>query len=88
MFVLRGNYCGKPQPTFFELASQYFDCKVNEIAMVGDDLINDIQGAQNMGYTTFLVKTGKFRSSIYRSSSIRPDHLLKSIGELPNYINK
>ena len=79
---------GKPQPTFFELASQHFDCKVNEIAMVGDDLINDIQGAQKMGYTTFLVKTGKFRSSIYRSSSIRPDHLIKSINELPNYINK
>ena len=79
---------GKPQPTFFELASQYFDCKVNEIAMVGDDLINDIQGGQNMGYTTFLVKTGKFRSSMYRSSSIRPDHLIKSINELPNYIKK
>ena len=78
---------GKPQKTFFELATQNFKCKVNEIAMVGDDLINDIQGAKNMGYTSFLVKTGKFRSSIYKSSSIRPDHLIKSIGELPNYIS-
>ena len=54
--------------------------------MVGDDLINDIQGAQNMGYTSFLVKTGKFRSSIYETSSISPDHLINSIAELPNYI--
>ena len=54
--------------------------------MVGDDLINDIQGAKNMGYISFLVKTGKFRSSIYKSSSIKPDHLIKSIAELPNYI--
>ena len=78
---------GKPEKPFFELATQNFKCKVNEIAMVGDDLINDIQGAKNMGYTSFLVKTGKFRSSIYKSSSIRPDHLIKSIGELPNYIS-
>tara|TARA_B100001029_G_scaffold179425_1_gene188860 strand:- start:2199 stop:2975 length:777 start_codon:yes stop_codon:yes gene_type:complete len=77
---------GKPQKTFFELATQNFKCKVDEIAMIGDDLINDIQGAKNMGYTSFLVKTGKFRSSIYKSSSIRPDHLIKSIAELPKYI--
>ena len=76
-----------PQKTFFELAAQNFDCKVDEIAMVGDDLINDIQGAQNMGYTSFLVKTGKFRSSIYETSSISPDHLINSIAELPNYIS-
>ena len=55
--------------------------------MVGDDLINDIQGAQNMGYTSFLVKTGKFRPSIYRTSSISPDHLINSVAELPNYIS-
>ena len=54
--------------------------------MVGDDLINDIQGAQNMGYTSFLVKTGKLRSSIYKTSSIRSDQLINSIAELPNYI--
>jgi ribonucleotide monophosphatase NagD (HAD superfamily) len=75
-----------PNLLFFELAAQDFEFKANEIAMVGDDLINDIQGAQNMGYITFLVKTGKFRSSIYKSSSIRPDHLIKSINQLPNYI--
>ena len=77
---------GKPQSAFFELAAQDFEFKANEIAMVGDDLINDIQGAQNMGYITFLVKTGKFRSTIYKSSSIRPNHLIKSINELPNYV--
>ena len=77
---------GKPQKTFFELATQNFNCKKDEIAMVGDDLINDIQGSKNMGYISFLVKTGKFRPSIYKSSSIRPDHLIKSIAELPNYI--
>jgi ribonucleotide monophosphatase NagD (HAD superfamily) len=39
-----------------------------------------------MGYTSFLVKTGKFRSFIYETSSISPDHLINSIAELPNYV--
>jgi HAD superfamily hydrolase (TIGR01458 family) len=77
---------GKPQATFFELATQDFDCKREEIAMVGDDLINDIGGAQKMGYRTFMVKTGKFRASLYQQSNIRPDHLIDSIAGLKEYI--
>ena len=78
---------GKPEPTFFELATQNFDCLPEEIAMVGDDLINDIEGAQKMGYSTFLVKTGKFRAPLYEASFIRPDHLIPSIEGLPDYIS-
>ena len=63
-----------------------FDCKNEEIAMVGDDLINDIGGAQKMGYRTFMVKTGKFRASLYQQSNIRPDHLIDSIAGLKEYI--
>jgi len=54
--------------------------------MVGDDLINDIGGAQKMEYQTFLVKTGKFRSAQYKKSKIRPDHLIENIGNLKKYI--
>ena len=54
--------------------------------MVGDDLINDIGGAQKMNYTTFLVKTGKFRQSLFQKSEIRPDHLIDDIGHLKEYI--
>jgi len=78
---------GKPQPTFFELATQVFTCKPTEISMVGDDLINDILGGQKMGYPTFLVKTGKFRESLYQASDIRPEHLIPSIATLPNYLS-
>jgi len=77
---------GKPQSAFFELATQELQCQAHEIAMVGDDLINDIGGAQRMGYTTFLVKTGKFRDSLFQKSEIRPNHLIDTIGHLKNYI--
>ena len=77
---------GKPEPTFFELATQGLDCQAHEIAMVGDDLINDIGGEQKMGYASFLVKTGKFRNTLYQKSHIRPDHLIDGIGYLKEHI--
>ena len=54
--------------------------------MIGDDLINDIGGAQKMKFQTFLVKTGKFRPAHHQKSKIRPDHLIKNIGKLKEYI--
>ena len=77
---------GKPEAPFFELATQDFDCKREEIAMVGDYLINDIGGAQKMGYRSFMVKTGKFRASLYQQSKIRPDYLIDSIADLKEFI--
>jgi len=77
---------GKPEKPFFELATQGINCKPNQIAMLGDDLINDIGGAQKMGFQTFLVKTGKFMEHIYKKSEIRPNHLIENIGKLRNYI--
>jgi len=73
---------GKPTPSFFELAASEFECLPHEITMVGDDLINDIYGAQQMGYRSILVKTGKYREELYNASSIRPDSLIPSIAEL------
>ena len=77
---------GKPQSAFFELATQELQCQAHEIAMVGDDLINDIGGAQKMKYQTFLAKTGKFRPTHYQKSETRPDHLIDNIGKLKEYI--
>ena len=77
---------GKPEAAFFELATQGLECQAHQIAMVGDDLINDIGGAQKMKYQTFLVKTGKFRPAHYQKFEIRPDHLIENIGKLKEYI--
>ena len=77
---------GKPEVAFFELATQGLEGQPHQIAMVGDDLITDIGGAQRMKYQTFLVKTGKFRSILYKKSKIRPNHLIENIGNLKQYI--
>ena len=82
----QASVVGKPQATFFEMATQALQGQPHEIAMVGDDLINDIGGAQKMKYQTFLVKTGKFRPESYQKSEIRPDHLIESVGHLKEYL--
>jgi len=77
---------GKPNPTFFELASNTFGCNPDELLMVGDDLINDIGGAMQMGMHAVLVQTGKYRKGLVESSTIQPDGCIPSIKELPAYL--
>ena len=77
---------GKPNPTFFELASNTFGCTPDELLMVGDDLINDIGGAMQMGMHAVLVQTGKYRKGLVESSTIQPDGCIPSIKELPAYL--
>jgi ribonucleotide monophosphatase NagD (HAD superfamily) len=50
--------------------------------MVGDDLINDIGGAQSLGIKSVLVKTGKYRKKLLEKSDIVPDAIMDSIAEL------
>ena len=78
---------GKPTQTFFELASQSFCCNPDELVMVGDDIINDIKGAQKMGMHAVLVQTGKYRKALVDGSSVVPDGCISSIQELPKYLH-
>jgi len=49
---------------------------------VGDDLWADIEGAQRAGLAGWLVRTGKFREEVLRTSGIRPDRILSSVAAL------
>ena len=40
--------------------------------MVGDDIVNDIEGAQAAGLTGVLVRTGKFRDADLAKRCARP----------------
>ena len=77
---------GKPTQTFFELASHSFGCESEELVMVGDDLINDIKGAQQNGMYAIIVQTGKYRKALVDGSNIQPDGCISSIKELPKYL--
>ena len=74
---------GKPEKTFFKIALTSLDINTRNAAMVGDDLVNDIQGAKDNNIFSILVKTGKYRENIYKSSSIEADLVINSVSEIP-----
>lgn len=77
---------GKPSESFFKLALGDMNAKVEETAVIGDDIITDIQGAQRFRMKGILVKTGKYRKDIEEKSKIKPDQVLDSIAELRKVI--
>ena len=74
---------GKPSKSFFKLAANDLKISDEKIGMVGDDLYNDIQGANNLGFFSILVKTGKHKESLVKKSDIKPNLIINSISELP-----
>ncbi|HKT58746.1 MAG TPA: TIGR01458 family HAD-type hydrolase [Gemmatimonadales bacterium] len=71
---------GKPSPAFFAAAVTSLGLPPDRsVAMVGDDLWSDVEGAQRAGLQGWLVRTGKFREDVLRSGSVRPDRVLESV---------
>jgi len=77
---------GKPEKTFFELVLNEMNIKASESIMIGDDIVNDIQGAQLSGCKGVLVKTGKYRKEIINKSSIKPDLTISSFSEIIKFL--
>jgi HAD superfamily hydrolase (TIGR01458 family) len=82
----RATLIGKPSKDFFLQAAKILEIPAKELAMVGDDLEVDVQGAQKAGLTGILVKTGKYREDIFHESKTKPDIIIPSIAKLPNFI--
>ena len=80
----KATVCGKPNAEFFEAAVRSLDLATagQSVAMVGDDLRPDIEGAQRAGLQGWLVRTGKFSKDALDSSGIRPERLLDSVADL------
>lgn len=73
---------GKPSSDFFQLALRDLRILPEEAAMIGDDILTDVHGAQEMGMQGILVKTGKYREGIAKSSGVKPSMVLESLADL------
>jgi HAD superfamily hydrolase (TIGR01458 family) len=82
----RATVCGKPAAAYFGAALAQIGVPADRAVMVGDDLENDVLGAQAAGLVGVLVRTGKFRDEDLRRSDRAPDVVLASIGDLPGYL--
>lgn len=77
---------GKPSADFYRLAVTALGRPPNEVAMLGDDILSDVGGAQQAGLKGVLVKTGKYRPEITTASGVTPDAVLESIAHLPELL--
>jgi phospholysine phosphohistidine inorganic pyrophosphate phosphatase len=74
---------GKPSVAFYTAALRSMGLEAGKsVAMVGDDLWSDVQGAQRAGLSGWLVRTGKYRESALAESGIVPDRILDSVAAL------
>ena len=73
---------GKPSGSFFRIALEGLGVPPGQVAMVGDDIENDVGGAQKAGLAGILVRTGKYRKDLVERSAIRPDLVVNDLGEL------
>lgn len=73
---------GKPSAEFYRSAVESLGPLPGPVAMVGDDLWSDVQGAQRIGLQGWLVRTGKFREDKLRESGIVPERVLGSVAEV------
>ena len=78
--------CGKPERAYFEAALDMLGVDAGRAAMVGDDVVNDVLGAQTSGLTGILVRTGKYRPGDEERHDGRPDHVVASFAEVPAFL--
>ncbi|CAN5585698.1 TIGR01458 family HAD-type hydrolase [soil metagenome] len=72
---------GKPSRQFFEAGFDALGLEATEVAMVGDDPVQDVGAAMKLGATGVLVQTGM--GAIESIEGVQPDLVLPSIAELP-----
>jgi HAD superfamily hydrolase (TIGR01458 family) len=73
--------CGKPSQAFFASALAMLGVPPARAAMVGDDVVNDVTGAQEAGLAGVLVRTGKFRPDDLDRGA--PDAVVGSLADVP-----
>jgi HAD superfamily hydrolase (TIGR01458 family) len=76
--------CGKPAAAFFQAALHVLGIDAGRAAMVGDDIVNDVEGARAAGLTGILVRTGKFRDDDLERGT--PDAVVDSLADVPGWL--
>ena len=77
---------GKPSPDFFRSGLELLGLPAERVAMVGDDVDNDVLAAQGLGMTGILVRTGKFRADALVRAGGTPDHVVDSVADVPDLL--
>ncbi|KAM4033016.1 phospholysine phosphohistidine inorganic pyrophosphate phosphatase [Anomaloglossus baeobatrachus] len=72
---------GKPSKNFFLSALDELGMQPHEAVMIGDDVVNDIGGAQSCGIRGVLVRTGKYRPSDESHPQVTADGYVDNLAQ-------
>ncbi len=78
---------GKPSPALFNSAVYSMGLPSDQVLVVGDDVLSDIQGANNAGLYSILVGTGKFKPEHLTGNFPKANAFVSSLTELINLLD-
>lgn len=86
-YVAAFEYClgvkavniGKPSEKFFDEALEIVGGTPDDTIMIGDDIVSDVGGAQEIGMRGFLVRTGKYKPSDETHERVVADHVFDDL---------
>lgn len=78
---------GKPSPAMYVAALADLGLDAEDVVMIGDDVYNDVGGAQAAGIRGVLVKTGKYRGELAEASGVTADLVVDSIADVARAID-
>lgn len=84
----KAEVVGKPEADFFLSALESLDCAAEEAVMIGDDVHDDVLGAQAAGMVGMLVKTGKYREGDESKGDTQPNYVFRDFNEAVDFILK
>ncbi|XP_020567832.1 phospholysine phosphohistidine inorganic pyrophosphate phosphatase [Oryzias latipes] len=83
---LKAEVIGKPSPTFFQSVLNDMGLQPNEVLMIGDDLVNDVGGAQHCVMKGVQVRTGKYRPSDEKHPTVKADGTVDNLAQAVDII--
>ncbi|XP_048585614.1 phospholysine phosphohistidine inorganic pyrophosphate phosphatase [Nematostella vectensis] len=84
----KAEIVGKPSALFFTTALEDMGVAVQDAIMIGDDIQNDVGGAQAAGIRGVQVRTGKFRPEDEKHPTVKPDGFVDNLAHAVGHIVK
>uniref|UniRef100_A0A8C8SG29 Phospholysine phosphohistidine inorganic pyrophosphate phosphatase n=1 Tax=Pelusios castaneus TaxID=367368 RepID=A0A8C8SG29_9SAUR len=85
---IQAEVVGKPAKAFFQSALAEMGVEPHQAIMIGDDIVNDVGGAQQCGLRGLQVRTGKYRPCDEQHSHVKADGYVNNLAEAVDIIVK
>ncbi|KAM3835122.1 phospholysine phosphohistidine inorganic pyrophosphate phosphatase isoform 1-T1 [Vipera latastei] len=85
---IQAEVVGKPAKMFFQSALTEMGIEPHQAIMIGDDIVNDVGGAQQCGMRAVQVRTGKYRPCDEQHPEVKADLYVNNLAEAVDIILK